>query len=312
MKDIAIYTVIIIGLLCYTLTAGAQSEAKKEVLLMGTMHQVPKIVKHSYTPLLRRAKAYRPHAIYVETPRPQDSLSIRNAYPKFFATADSTNRKLRLSPERLTALLCQPLTAMTRADFKTLHEYYTRNYDVANAAYYQYLYRYGLEGSPKPSREEDGDLTAKLAIHLGLKVLRSMDNQWYRHDYHRAWAACNKADREDGEIDQLKKILSGLRRSEIFAALGRRLGLYTNSEKIMTKYHTLNSFRYRERECAPCTEGKALWDARNLEMARNIGHQIRENDQIRNLVIVGAGHVIGLRDALLREFPDIRVILLRE
>lgn len=311
MKNIAVSILILFTLLLQAFPLSAQGNEPKEVLIIGTMHYVPNIVKNSYKPLLKRAKKYAPEAIYVETPQADDTLSMKNAYPKFLAQVDTLRQELELDLEEVAQAQCKPLNTMSREDFKLLNQYYSLQLDHANAAYYQYLYQHGLEGSPQPTQEEDGDLTAKLAIHLGLKKLRSMDNQWYRPDYHRAWAACNKADREDGEIKNLKKISSGLRRTEIIAGLMGRVGMYVNSPKIMTKYHITNSFRYRETECEPCSEGRELWDARNLQMARNIGHQIREHAETRNMVIVGAGHVIGLQEVLEREFPDITVRLLR-
>lgn len=46
-------------------------------------------------------------------------------------------------------------------------------------------------------------------------------------------------------------------------------------------------------------------------MTRNIGNQVRANPEARSIVIVGAGHVIGLREALAQEYPEIVVRLLR-
>ena len=74
----------------------------------------------------------------------------------------------------------------------------------------------------------------------------------------------------------------------------------------------INSFRYRETACEPCTEGGKYWDLRNLEMARNIGDQIRKNGKERSVVVVGAGHVVGLKEALEAEYPEITVKLLNE
>lgn len=311
MKDMALILIILLNLLIGSIPAAAQHKPQKEVLIIGTMHQVPKIVGRSYRPLLKRAIAYDPQAIYVESPPAWDTLSLENTYPGFVAKMDSLRDTLVLDRAQVKRALCRPLNQMTREDFKLLNHYFLTHLDRANAAYYRYLYEYGLAGSPRPTREEDGDLTAKLAIHLGLKSLRSMDNQWYRDEYHRAWAACSQADRQDGEIVHLKKLIKGLGRSQVFAALGRRLGLYTNSEKTTTQYHIINSFRYRETACAPCTEGMELWDARNLQMAHNIGRQVNANPEVRSVVIVGAGHVVGLEEALQREYPEIRVRLLR-
>ncbi len=38
-------------------TLVGQTEQPKEVLIIGTMHEVPKIIRHSYKPLLKKAIA---------------------------------------------------------------------------------------------------------------------------------------------------------------------------------------------------------------------------------------------------------------
>lgn len=311
VKNLVIISLILSAIMAYALSAVAQSTGLKEVLLIGTMHEVPKIVKHSYHPLLKRAKAYQPEAIYVESPPAWDTLSLKNSRSKFLALADSLKRCPAPDAQRLAAVQCKALGEMTTEDFQLLQLHYYQQLDAANAEYYGYLAAYGTAGSPTPTREEDGDLTARLAIYLGLKEVRSMDNQWYREAYHKAWAACSRADRQDGEIKNLKKIMRSFILPETWSGLSGRLGLYTNSQKTTQKYHILNSFQYRDTTCEPCTEGKNYWDARNLEMARNIGNQIRENTQQRSVVIVGAGHIVGLHEALQANYPDIEVKLLR-
>lgn len=53
----------------------SSQENQQEILIVGTMHTVPKIVKNSYKPMLRFAKKYKPEAIYVESPMANDSIS---------------------------------------------------------------------------------------------------------------------------------------------------------------------------------------------------------------------------------------------
>ena len=49
---------------------------EKELLIIGTMHTVPSVVSHSYKPLLKYAKEYKPEAIFVEDISPEDTLSL--------------------------------------------------------------------------------------------------------------------------------------------------------------------------------------------------------------------------------------------
>lgn len=287
-----------------------QADIQKEVLIIGTMHEVPKIIKNSYHPLLKKAIAYDPQAIFVERPQAEDSLSLNNVYTRFLNRADSIRTHHPLDQEQVAATLAKPLSDMTKPDFALLKQHYITEQNYANAEFYSYLHRHGLKGSKKPTRNENGDLTAKLAIQQGIKNIKAMDNQWYRKEYHQAWQACVKAGKKDGEIVLVKKMHKKAWWKERFNGAFGRYGMYTNSAKTTQNYHVINSFRYRETACEPCNEGAKYWDLRNLEMARNIGRQIREGEEVRNVVVVGAGHVIGLKEALEVEFPAIQVKLL--
>ena len=75
------YILFFILIFSYSLVFGQQ----KEIVLVGTMHQVPKILKNSYKPLYKKSLAYKPDAIFVETAMPDDSLSwqyLKNGYSK--------------------------------------------------------------------------------------------------------------------------------------------------------------------------------------------------------------------------------------
>lgn len=287
-----------------------QVEEPKEVLIVGTMHEVPKIIKNSYKPLLKKAIAYDPQAIFVERPQAEDSRSLEGVYTKFLSQADSFSTHHPVDEAQIQLTLAKPLSSMTESDFSSLKHYFVIRRDYANAEFYAYLAKHGLGGSKKPTRNENGDLTAKLAIKQGIKQIKAMDNQWYRKEYHQAWQACAKASRKDGESQNLKKMYKKAWWEERWNGAIGRFGMYTNSAKTTQEYHLINSFRYRKTECEPCSEGAKYWDLRNLEMARNIGRQITEGREVRNVVVVGAGHVVGLKEALEAEYPDIEVKLL--
>ncbi len=73
----------IIFALIIALSVQSAIAQEKELLIIGTMHEVPTIVKHSYKPLLKYAKKYKPEAIFVEDIRPDDTLSLKNFTPRF-------------------------------------------------------------------------------------------------------------------------------------------------------------------------------------------------------------------------------------
>lgn len=310
MKKYGHILFLVCELILTAFNLAGQAEEPKEVLIIGTMHEVPKIIKNSYKPLLKKAIAYDPEAIYVERPQAEDDRSLEGVYAKFLSQADSFAIHHPINPSQIESILTKPLASMTKDDYALLKRHYVIQRDYANAEFYTYLFKHGLKGSKKPTRRENGDLTAKLAIHQGIKHIKAMDNQWYRKEYHQAWRACAIASKKDGESENLKKMYKKAWWKERWNGAVGRFGMYTNSTKTTEQYHTINSFRYRKTECEPCKEGAKYWDLRNLEMARNIGRQITEGRAVRNVVVVGAGHVVGLKEALEVEFPDIQVKLL--
>lgn len=310
MKNFGPILFLVFELFLVGVNLNGQTASQKEVLIIGTMHEVPKIIKHSYRPLLKKAIAYDPQAIFVERPMAEDSLSLKNVYGKFLSQSDSISAFHSVDSKELALRLAKPLSSMTKEDFAWLKRHFIIQKDYANAEFYSYLHRHGIKGSKKPTRNENGDLTAKLAIEKDIKVIKAMDNQWYRKEYHQAWRDCVIASKKDGEIAIVTKMHKKAWWKERFNGAIGRYGLYTNATKTTQEYHTINSFRYRETECEPCQAGSKYWDLRNREMARNVGEQIRQGKELRNVVVVGAGHVVGMKEVLEAEYPDIQVKVL--
>lgn len=135
---------LLISLLAlFTLTAHAQ---EKEVVLVGTMHTVPKIVKKSYQPLLRRAKKYRPQAIYTENPRANDSLSWEylkegwsENYKRFYKLADSLQKDFDYDAARFEALISKDFDQLSTADLDVIINSFGYLRDIANYDFYRYI-----------------------------------------------------------------------------------------------------------------------------------------------------------------------------
>ncbi len=303
-----------LGLISLCLVFVTSLFAQQEVLIVGTMHGVYGLAKKSYRPMLKKAKAYQPDAIYVERIPAWDTLSMKDYYAGFLACADTLSQKLSLDENEVKTAQQKTLDQMTEADFKLLYQHYQLSLDYANMQLYSNLVSYGLDGKRKLRGHEMTDVSIPLAIEMGMTKLYSMDFQQYFKDYGKAWRACEKNDKEskDKGAKRIKRQLIRLSIEEGLNGAFGSLGKYTNREKTVREYHELNSFRYRETSCKPCEDGTMYWDLRNLEMARNIGNQVQEHRHQKSVVVVGAGHVVGLQEALAKEFPDIKVRLYRE
>ncbi|MDH7444100.1 DUF5694 domain-containing protein [Aquimarina sp. 2201CG14-23] len=277
------------------------------------MHNVPKIVKHSYRPLLKIAKSYKPDAIYVERQRPNDTLSLKNYESSWFIPyGDSIATIFKNDVKRTLRLQDLSVHSMKSDDFKYLKQYYATIRDKANWYYYAYLYKYGIKGSKKPVRNENGDLTAKLAITMNLNYIHAMDYQHETQQYTKLSKACIKQSQEDDQVRYLKKRNKRDYQSAILPALFGRLGFYTNKQKTIKNYEISNRFTFRKTDCTPCIEAAAVWDRRNAGMAKNIGEQVLQHNHQNSIVIVGAGHVLGIKKELEKQYPSITVKIMDE
>lgn len=288
------------------------AQTQKEVYIIGTMHTVPKIVKNSYKPLLKEAKSYNPDAIYVERVRAEDTLSLQNYYPRFLHFSDSISTVFEIDELKFKQLMDKGLRAMKTKDFEYLKMCFIVKKDYANYSYYRYLERYGLEGSPKPTRNENGDITAKLAIAQNMKYIYSMDDQKENPQYAKAWRTCAKEGKENGNEKAAKKLLKKLTTRDIFGGISGSLGKQTNHAKAIEQMHLLNSFEYVTVATEACSDGNKYWDNRNYGMVKNIAEQVQAMPHQKNIVIVGAGHVYGMKEAFEQYYPSIKVRLMSD
>ncbi|MEH1007995.1 MULTISPECIES: DUF5694 domain-containing protein [unclassified Winogradskyella] len=308
----------IIALCISTLNVNAQ-DSQKEILIVGTMHTVPNIVKRSYKPMLRRAKKYNPTAIYVESPSGNDTLSweyLKDGWSKnykaFYYLSDSIQKVFTPNLKTYNSILEKSFSDMTTEDLDFMITTFAYNRDNANHEFYTYIKKYGVEGSKKPTQHEDGDLTFKLALHQNIKLLTSMDDQRTNEEYHEAWTKCGKEGQSNGNNAINNKMNKKAYNSAIIPAIFRGLGKHTNRRKSLEQLHKSSSFTYVAVKTEGCTEGERYWNERNMRMAKNIGEQVMASDSERNIVIVGASHVIGLEKELQTNYPDLKIVLAGE
>lgn len=312
-SQITLFTLLLVSI--FNLFA---QEPQKEVVIIGTMHTVPKIVKNSYKPMLRFAKKYNPEAIYVESPMANDSISWNylkdgwsKNYKSFYAKSEEMKTNFQIDLKKFKELESKNMSDLSSSEINYLINSYMYNRDNGNYELMSYIKKYGLKGATKPTRHEDGDLTYKLAIHQDLKV-KNMDDQQTNGIYHSAWNKCAREGSKNGNNAANSKLYKKDYNSAIFPAIFRRLGKHTNNRKSLNRLHKMSSFNYVLQDTEGCKEGRKYWNERNKRMAANIVNQIAESNNTRNLVVVGAAHVIGLEEELKRKNPNLKVILMNE
>lgn len=315
MKTLAFFISIY---LISIVTLNAQNQ-EKEILIVGTMHTVPKIVKKSYKPMLKRAIKYNPEAIYVESPIGNDTISweyLKNGWSKsykaFYYLSDSIQKTFTPNTEKFNTILKKTFNQMTKDDLDFLSNTFAFNRDNANYEFYEYLKKYGVNGAKKPTRHEDGDLTFKLAINQNIKILTSMDDQQTNDKYHEAWSKCYKDGKKNGSNEILKKLNKKDYNSAILPAIFRGLGKHVNKRKSLNRLHKFSSFRYSTIMTESCKNGEKYWNERNMRMAKNIGTQVENSNHAKNIIIVGASHVVGLEKELKENYPQFKITLVNE
>jgi hypothetical protein len=250
--------VFLIGML-----SNSQQKNQQEVYIIGTMHTVPKIVKRSYKPLLKNAIQYDPDAIYVESPRGNDSLSwnyLKNgwskSYQEFYRLSDSIKKSFTPDINTFNTILQKEFNKLTNNDLYYLISTFTYNRDHANYEFYSYIKTHGVEGSKKPTRHEDGDLTFKLALQQGIKLLTSMDDQRTNKEYHDAWSQCSKEGQSNGNNTINRKLNKKSYNSSVLPAIFRGLGKHTNKRKSLERLHKMSSFTFVEVKTEGCSKGE--------------------------------------------------------
>lgn len=288
-------------------TAYAQD---KELLIIGTMHEVPSIVSRSYKPLLKYARNYMPEAIYTEDIRPNDTLSLKNFTPKFLSIADSLSRTETIDEERFQELKKKRLSELGLDDYAFLTKTYLMKRDRANYSYYNYLKTYGIAGSKKALRNENGDLIIPLAIAMGITELIPVDDHQTEKEYQLAWSKSIKAIKETGDDAVLSKLFKRDRQKRVWPSLWGKLGKYTNKPETLHRYYLVNSCRYVNHQNESTNAVRQLWDGRNHRIAENLAEKIKANPYQRNILIIGAGHVISVQEMLKQIYPELKVKLM--
>ena len=110
----------------------------------------------------------------------------------------------------------------------------------------------------------------------------------------------------------LNELIKTNNKQRILPSFFGNLGKYTNRTEVLQRYYLMNSFRFAPYVNEYTQAVAKYWDERNLQIALNISEQIKEKPYIKNILIVGAGHVISLQKALNVIYPDLQVKLMSE
>lgn len=305
-------------LLCFSCLLGHTQE-KWEVLLVGTMHEVPKLLKNSYRPLYRKSLEFDPEAIFVERSMPADTLSwnyLKTGYSKglrdFYQYSVQVQQEFPYDQDSLNYWLAKEFGALSPEEFKKIRLAFAYNRDYANYFYYQYIEANFPNGHKKSRRNEFYELSRKLGLRLKHKRLYSADDQQTNGAFHNHWNACEEAQSGTMYEKSEKRLGRKLVSREILPSLVGRYGIINNRLRHLILLDSLSALRYSNQNLHDCEKAVDLFDQRNNRIAKNLGGQIKENDFKRSVLFIGAAHIIGVKKELQRQYPDIKVTLFDE
>ena len=147
---------------------------------------------------------------------------------------------------------------------------------------------------------------------MNITYLFPIDDHQSDEEYYKAWNNALRESEKNGDIKILHKLIRKNKRGLMIASLMGKLGKYTNSPKTINRYYLINSFRFANHPNAYTNLVEEYWEQRNQRMAENIVAHIMTNPYKKNVLIVGAGHVISLSNALKTICPSLKVILMCE
>ncbi|MFT5747252.1 MAG: hypothetical protein ACI920_002634 [Saprospiraceae bacterium] len=268
--------------------------------------------------MLKIAKKYHPEAIYVETSMPNDSLSwdyLKGGYSdflqQFYTLSDSLkNSDYVYDESKLNDLLARDFDKMTAQDFKEIIPAFAYLRDAPNYNYYKYIQRYGASGSKKPTRNEDGDLTAKLALHFNIKRVFATDDQQTNGEFHKYSSDCSQAPWKPEPAEKYTKLVKKQVRKATIAALFERFGKYTNNPKNLERLDQNSGLRNADSSIEACTLVTRYWDERNERIVKNLATQIKATPRQKSVLIIGASHIVGIKKELETKYPEIKIVLL--
>lgn len=304
-------TIITIFILLFFLTFSVQGQTtKKEIVIVGTMHWVPKSIKNAYKPMYKKAYNYNPQNIYVEYVPKTDLASIEFYYSDFSHEVDSLRNIMSVNMDSVRIIQAKDLHNMSTADFQYLKKYHLLEKDLLHYKYYKHLVKHGINGPEKATRNENGDVSFKLAAKLGMRELSPMDYQISNKEYYKYWHACDSIYEAQGRTEDIQKLMKKITRKGVIGTILKGNARHTNTQKTYESYHKVNSLHYFENPEDVCIEGSKAWEVRNDKMIEYIGEGVRSGNQQRNLVVVGAGHLYSLKKGLEERYPDITITTL--
>ena len=307
--------IIAIVLISFSLF-GQTSETKKaqELLIIGDIHQAPKGAENAYGPILEVLLDYSPQIILGEYTVVGDTTAFGSWHSDFKSKYLKMSSSYKLKKSYIKRLKRTPNQNLSAKDFEALADYYLSIGDMANNWMYGFFKKYGSHAPFQHRGDQNTDLTFELMRKLGHKKIYGIDNHAGYSGYWPLWQACRNGGSKETQssftallerLDVAEMKLLETEDKENIVAL-------TNEPTILNEYYRINALRYTGFTGTSCDEQRKKWDNRNTLIAENILNVLSNTKKQKNVLIVGAGHVMAVQSELKKLNPDLKIIMYHE
>lgn len=290
----------------------AYAQMPKEVLIIGTMHTVHDDKKDIYDTLYQIARNYAPEAIFVEYPMPDDEKTWETTarydlwkYLQLFKSeSDSLREVYPFDENTLNRLIGKNYRNLTDREVDTIIASFTYLRDYANTQLYSYFKEADTERVvARPYQDENRNLSYPLAINLGLNKIYGIDDQQYAGEY-------ALASRKTFPVGQTRDANTTdlMKRGEQIP----RNVMNVNSLNCASIAHQLNSGRSVQPQTSASKQMIKYWDRRNENIARNFINYFNAQPAVKGVIIIGAGHIVGVKEEIEKQTDNIVVKLISD
>jgi hypothetical protein len=287
-----------------------------EILVVGTLHDVPKGIEHNYDSLLEMVLDWKPQTICTEYRKPKDSVSVKRVYGEnIYLKMDSIARAEGISLKNAKQEISKLYASLNqKEDLKIrlkLRKWFRLTMDRGNFQYQSYLIFQHIKEldetslvklrkihpdlkkvesfAKKNNTDEYWCLVFPLAQKLNISYLHPTDDQSLATYYQEAWDGVEK-DWKETEIQKaFDDFRSGiLKQFEVEMPKGRA-GFTVNSYGVQKNIFKLESGFY-PRGISKNTDLMSFYfTERNMNMTRNILEVVKPKQ--RTAVFYGSSHV---------------------
>ncbi len=312
---------LIFTVLSFIACSGLFSQIQKQVLIFGTTHRFDSSAANDFGNTISILKKFQPDIICTEFIDKNDTLSLKNYNEQ--RLVKSQKLKASLTGSRIDSMMqYRSMDIFTLDDQKKLDlgNLLFIEHDYINSFYLYYMINntkniYGETSGYDLCRSflidgEFQNIIFPLATGLGIKYLYSVDDQTNSNEFKTAYDSVFAELAAAGKLEEAMNIQFDMETQFKVHEKSGDLIKFLNSEEFRTRNESLFNLA-RNLDSKFAKEVIKYWDARNLNITKNIIDRIEAAVSQKTIVAIGSAHVSYIKSDLLKN-SDYKVITFDE